>query len=224
MERYLTEDEQARLCKVLKGAAVRGVLARRDDAVMRALIHSGLRIGEFSKVTVGQALAALRVGYLFVPREHRKGVSKGAADDHRVFMTRPLRLAVEDLLRVRHAMRPQDCREADPLVLSRQGGALTVRSFELRMAAWGREAGLPPGFSPHWLRHTHAMNIIRRSTAKNPLGIVQRALGHRSVSSTGVYTEPSREEVDAALAETAGAGGRVSLSALRRAWEGRVAP
>ena len=223
MERYLTEDEQARLLRTLKEAAGRGVLARRDDAVTRVLIHSGLRIGEFSRVTVGQALAALRAGYLFVPREHRKGDHKGTADDHRVFVTQPLRRALEDLLRVRHAMRPTDCREADPLVLSRQGGALCVRSFELRMAAWGREAGLPPGFSPHWLRHTLAMNIIRRSTARNPLGIVQRALGHRRLSSTGVYTAPSREEVDVAMAETAGAGGRVSLRELRRAWEGRAA-
>lgn len=219
MERYLTEEEQTRLLKTLKEAAGRGVLARRDEAVVRALIHSGLRIGEFSRVTVGQALAALRANYLFVPREHRKGET----EDHRVFMTRPLRAAVEDLLRVRHEMRPEGCSESDPLVLSRQSGALCVRSFELRVAGWGREAGLPPGFSPHWLRHTLAMNIIRRSTAKNPLGIVQRALGHRRLSSTGVYTAPSREEVDAALAETAGSGGRVSLRDLRRAWEGRAA-
>ncbi len=223
MDRYLTEEEQGRLLRILKEAAGRGPLARRDDAVTRALVHSGLRIGEFSLVTVGDALAALRTKYLFVPREHRKGDSKGAADDHLVFLTRPLRRALEDLLRVRQEMHPADCREADPLVLSRHGRALCVRSYELRMAAWGQAAGLPPGFSPHWLRHTLAMNIYNRSTAKDRMSIIQRALGHRSIASTAIYAKPSREEVDAALEEAAGGAGRVSRAQLRRAWAGRAA-
>lgn len=219
MDRYLTEAEQERLLAVLKAAGAGDVLARRDDAVVRALTHSGCRIGEFSQVTVGAALAALRSGYLFLPRETRKGGRR----DHKVFVTAPLREAIGDLLKVRYEMRRLDCREGDPLVIGRTGAGLSVRSFELRLKQWAVAADIAPDFTPHWLRHTRAMNVMRRSTAKDPRGIVQAALGHESIRSTGVYTTPSREEVEAALTETDGRGrGRVTVRDLRRAFERRV--
>jgi site-specific recombinase XerC len=92
----------------------------------------------------------------------------------------------------------------------------------LRFSAWAARAGLPTKASPHWLRHTRAMNVIRRSSAVNPRGVVQSALGHVSIRSTGVYTRTPREEVEAALAETDGRVGRVTRAALRRAFEGRA--
>lgn len=216
MERYLTEDEQARLLDVLKRTACTA-LDRRDAAVIRALIHSGLRIGEFSKITVGQALEAPRTKYLFVPREVRKGGRR----DHRVFVTDALRTDLRDLYAVRFEMRPGDCHADDALVIGRHGKGLTVRQFELRFKAWVAAANLPSQASPHWLRHTRAMNIMRRSSAKDPCGVVKAALGHESIRSTGVYTGTSREDVESALCETDGRR-RISLRELRKAYEGRA--
>lgn len=219
MDRYFTEDEQARLLKHLKESACRDIYGRRDDAAIRALIHSGLRIGEFLQITVGQALEALRTDYLFVPREHRKGKKK----DHQVFVTDALQQDLRDLLKVRHEQLPADCREDDALVISRLGSGITVRSFELRFKEHARAARLPADASPHWLRHTRAMNIMRRSTAKDPRGIAQRALGHASIRSTGIYTATPREEVEAALAEIDATKRRITPRQLRRAYEGRAA-
>lgn len=230
MERYFTEPEQARLLAVLKAQAADAV-SRRDAALIRLLIHSGLRIGEALQVTVGQALEALRSNYLFIPREHRKGWNRTAdaqgktrrpPKDHMVFVTGALRADLQDLLRVRHEQREGDCQTTDPLVIGRHGGAITVRAFELRFKLWAFAAELPLQASPHWLRHTRAMNIIRRSTAKNPLGVVQAALCHASIKSTGVYTATPREEVEAALVETDGRR-RVSIRELRRSFEDMAA-
>jgi len=217
MDRYLTEEEQARLLKTLKEAACRDVYGRRDDAMVRALIHSGLRIGEFSRITVGVALEALKTGYLFVPKESRKG----EAMDLSIYLTKPLRAAIGDLLKVRYALRDVDCRIDDRLLVGRAGDSMTVRALELRYKQHATLAGLART-SPHWLRHTHAMNIRRHSTAKEPLGIIQRALGHRSIASTGIYAHATREEVEQALNETAAATvpGRVTTASLRKAWEG----
>lgn len=217
MDRYLTEEEQLRLLATLKERACADLLGRRDAAVIRALIHSGLRIGEFSRITVGLALTALKTKYLFIPREHRKGQTR----DHRCFVTHALRSDLEDLITVRYELRPGDCHESDPLVIGRHGEGMTVRNFELRFAHWAGVAGLPPGVSPHWLRHTRAMNILRRSSARNPLGVVQSALGHESIRSTGVYTATPREEVEAALTETDGRR-RLSLREMRQSFEGRA--
>ena len=223
MNRYLTGDEQERLLKTLKEAACRDALGRRDDATVRLLLHSGLRIGETLKISVGEALAALKSGYLFIPRAHRKGHGKGVADDHSVYLTKPLRRALEDLIKVRHEITAADCNVADPLIIGRHGEGVTIRAFELRYKLHAQLAGIALS-SPHWLRHTHGMNLLRHSTAREPLVIVQRALGHRSIASTGVYAHATREELEASLdaAAQAVAPGRVTRAQLRRAWEGRA--
>lgn len=192
MKRYLTEEEQRRLLAEVGRYA--SPLARRDAAWIRVLIYSGMRIGEFAQMTVGDAIEALKTGYLFIPREHRKG----GRHDHQVLVTDPLRDALRALLAARAEIVGGDhtVPETAPLVLSRKNQAMTVRAYEQRVQHWARAAGLPPGASPHWLRHTRAMNIMRRSTSNDPRGIVQAALGHTSISSTGVYTRPSKEDVE----------------------------
>lgn len=220
MDRYLTEAEQARLLKTLKEAAGRDALVRRDDAAVRALLHSGMRLGEFLAISVGDALIALNIGYLYLPKSHRKM----AAMDLSIYLTRPLRKAIEDLLKVRYELTAQDCMETDPLVVGRHGEGVTIRAFELRYKQHARCAGLAIS-SPHWLRHSFAMNIRRHSTAVHPMGIIQRALGHRSIASTGVYAHATKEDVEQALEETARAvdPGRITKAQLRREYERRVA-
>lgn len=217
--RYLTEEEQARLLKTVR--QFKGPVAERDAAVIALLLNTGLRLKEFCLLSVGCALAALRSGYIYIPKANRKG--KHA--DHQVFVTAPAREALEALLAVRAEMTGcATANEADPLVLSRELTGITPRAFEYRMKRWAVRAGLSDAVSPHWLRHTHAKNIVRRSTSANPLGIVQRALGHAALSSTGVYTAVDKEEMEAALvevAETRRPGQRVSKAALRREFQAR---
>lgn len=220
MNRYLTEPEQRRLLAALKEVPAEDLLARRDAAVVRALMTSGCRIGEFSRVTLGQALESLRSGYLFIPKEHRKGKLR----DHSVYLTGELRRAIKDLLAVRAEMVSGAFSESDPLVIGRRGEALSVRSFQARMKRWAIYAALPYAFSPHWLRHTLGQNLVRHSQAKNPLGIVQARLGHASLSSTGIYTSVTREDVVHALEESEShfaPRGRVTKAQLRRAYEAR---
>lgn len=235
MQRYFLPDEQRKLFEVV--GMINTPIARRDHALFRGLLYSGCRGGEFLAVSVGAAMRALVDNYLFIPREHRKKKTVGEgnarrviADDHSVYMTAPLRAAVEDLLRahaetLRAAGLDSDSLDPDaPLVLSREGGALTMRAMQLRFKEWLAAAGLPQHATPHWLRHTRAMNIMRSSSARDPRGIVKSVLGHRSIESTGVYTGVTREEVETALEVIdAPARRRVSLSAKRRAYDAEIA-
>ena len=99
--------------------------------------------------------------------------------------------------------------------------AMSVRGFQQRVAFWAGEAGLREGVSPHWFRHTRAMNIMRCTTATDPLGIVKAALGHASIRSTEVYARQTRANVEAALREV-DAKPRLRIGDLRRVHEGRV--
>ncbi len=214
MKRYLTETQQGELLRTINKHS--GMLARRDSAWVRLLQSTGMRLNELVTMTVGDAEAALRTGYLFVPKEHRKGGKR----DHSYLVTEPVRRALLDLLKVRteqgHAAVPDA-----PLVMSRKHVGVTARAYEQRCAMWADLAGLGEKVSPHWFRHTRAMNIMRRSTATDPRGVVQGALGHASISSTGVYTRISKEDMEAALREVDGQP-RLRKRGLRREYEGRA--
>ncbi len=199
MHRYLTEAEQQKLLSAVKGRTSR--LARRDHAWMRLLRDTGLRIGEFARISVGSARFALEAGWIFIPKQHRKGGKR----DHQVPVTRPVRESIETLLAIRAEFGAEDDAKG-PLVISRNHRGLSVRSYQVRIAHWCRAAGIEHA-SPHWMRHTRAMNLIRRSGAENPLGVVQGMLGHVDLSSTGIYTRVTKEDLIAA-AERVDRGGR----------------
>lgn len=224
LRRYLTEPQQQALLKA--AAHPSDVLARRDAAWISALLHSGLRIKEFSLITLGDAISALQSKYLFIPKERRKGGKK----DHRVFITVPLAAALRSLIVIRYEITGEETSDIDaPLVLSRNhasGKPMSVRSYELRFKLWATAAGLPEDASPHWLRHSRAINIMKNSKSDDPRGVAQAALGHASIASTGIYTQVLREDVEKALSQTdaeegRGRGKRVSLASLRKSFDNK---
>lgn len=216
MRRYLTDQQQKLLLSTIKTRAV-SVLVQRDYAWISLLLLTGMRIGEFSLLTVKQARLALTSGWLFIPGHDRKGSNVRAEKvrtltpaekhrisphnkripDHQVPMTKPMLAAVRDLLSLHEAF-GGDGADDSPLVISRKHGRLAIRSYQLRMTFWCRAAGIEHA-SPHWLRHTRAMQIMRRSQAKDPRGVAQALLGHRSIASTGVYTAVTKEDLVAAV-------------------------
>lgn len=216
LRRYLTDGQQTQLLACVKKHAA--VLARRDYAWIRLLRDTGMRIGEFSKMTLGDALFACETGWIHIPKKHRKG---GRAD-HRIPIDRNARAALELLIEIHYEMGgTEDAHE--PLVFSRKGRgtqALSVRSYQVRVARWCTEANIEPA-SPHWLRHTRAMNVMRRSQAQDPRGVVQALLGHASIASTGVYTGVTKEALLEAVKNTAGPE-RVRGRQVARKWAERV--
>jgi site-specific recombinase XerC len=217
--RFLTLPEQRKLLGTLKQYS--SEVARRDDAVIRLLIGSGMRISECLLNSVGDAVAALQSNYLYIPKQNRKA----EACDLAVLLTKSVRGALEDLLALREGAEMDEA-----LIISRNSAkrgwrAMTVRAFELRVAYWAKLAGLPEGVSPHWFRHTHAKNIMRESEAVDPLRIAQLALGHTSRRSTEIYTRVDREELSSALHQVDSAvngKARLRLADLRKAYQGRV--
>ena len=219
-ERYLTEEEQRELLRFMHLRRA-DALARRDGALMRLLLHTGMRLRKTLGLTQAKTLSALRTGWLFIPRERRKG--KRA--DHTVLATEPVKEALRDLLAARVQMQAgQTAFEHEPLIISRLGLRMTARGVQKRIKAWCAAAGIEGDVTPHWFRHTRAKNIMRRSSSSDPRGIVQAALGHASISSTGIYTAVSKEELAAALEEVDGQGDRRKVKReLRKAFERRAA-
>lgn len=189
VKRYLTEPEQQALLRAARGSSE--PLAQRDYWWMRLLLATGQRINEFALMTREQAEQALATGWLVVGKAQRKGGRRG----HEYPVTQSVRESLRALLDLqRREASPIDGSGPAPLVWGRDGAALSVRSYQARLKLWARAAGLDARISPHWLRHSRGVNIIRRSRSQNPLKVAQQALGHESISSTGIYTQMAREE------------------------------
>lgn len=192
-ERYLTETEEKQLLSHVGALADR--LARRDHAWMRLLRHTGIRVGALAGLTVEEAREALRTNHLPLNPEHAKRKKGGD-----VFCNDEARKALRELLAIR---REQGHAEigGEPLIMSRNHRGISVRSLQARMQHWVHASGLDVQASPHWMRHTLAKRIMKRSTSRNPLAIVQGVLGHASTSTSLIYAGPDREEMEQAMRE-----------------------
>lgn len=215
-KRYLKEAEQRQLLKAAKSCS--DPLAQRDYHWMATLILTGMRIQEFSHLSAQQVRVALHCGWMVSRKEHCKGKRK--ANEYCV--TAQLRTHLNALLAMsdQYAAGIGLTNEPDqPLIWGRAlspcapVGPLSVRSYEVRLKVWAAAAGLDPRISPHWLRHTRGMNIMRRSRGDNPLKVAQIALNHSSLKSTGIYLQISREEYEREVQQID--GGRVPKRVAR---------
>lgn len=89
---------------------------------------------------------------------------------------------------------------SDFVFVSQKGGELDRSAFFRMFQSVATDAGMPPEKRhPHCLKHSLGFAMVE---ANRSLTTVQNALGHRSVASTGIYAQPSREQVDHAVQAT----------------------
>ena len=151
-------------------------VAARDVAVLSLCYGAGLRIAE--------ALALSRAD-LEGPALRVTG--KGGKT-RLVPLIEPVRQAVEAYLK----LCPFPLTPSQPLFRGVKGGVLSPRLIQLRMQALRSALGLPPGATPHALRHSFATHLLGRG---GDLRAIQELLGHASLSTTQIYTAVDTERL-----------------------------
>jgi integrase/recombinase XerC len=160
-----------------------GVLADRDRLVFEVLLGTGIRLG--SLVGLSRGDVDLEAGTLQI-------LSKGGGREH-VFLNPQL----GELLRhhLGESAPQSPCGPHSPVFRSKSGRRLGARQIQLNFAWWLGQAGITRPFSIHSLRHTFATWLYRKT---GDLYLVQRALGHRQITTTEIY---ARVEDDAVRRE-----------------------
>ncbi len=175
LPKLLRVDDVIRL---LDGIPTADDLGIRDRAMFEALYGSGLRVGEL----VGLDLADL---------DDESGLVRVRGKGRRERLSPVGSLAMEWLVRWRAARRPRVPGEP-ALFLNRRGTRLTSRSVGRILQEHLVALGFDPSSSPHTLRHSFATHLLDRGA---DLRSVQELLGHRSLTTTQIYTHVTRERL-----------------------------
>ena len=178
---FLTVGEKKRLLKELKGRT--DFPAFRDRTMIEVLLGTGIRLGE---------LAGLDMDDIDLDAKHLRVRAKGNVPQVKFIKTDLRTLLRRYLAERRRHGRP----EMEALFLSNRDGRLCQRQIANRLAHWLRKAGIEKELTPHGLRHTFATHLYG---ATNDLLVVQRALGHRDVSTTQIYTHLVDGQLEEAL-------------------------
>ena len=167
---FLTEAEKRRLLKELRGRST--TLAARDRIIIELFLGTGIRL---------QELVDLDIDDLDLDAKHVRIRAKGDVPQVK-FLKAKLRSLLRSYLIER---RRQGDGECPALFLSNRGTRLCERQVARRLEHWLRAARIDKKLSPHALRHTFATHLYSRT---GDILVVQRALGHRDLSTTQVYT------------------------------------
>lgn len=80
----------------------------------------------------------------------------------------------------------------DKVILSDRGKSLLRQTAYDILEKYRKACGLPDGISPHTLRHSYAVHLLKGGA---DLRVVQELLGHESVATTQIYTQLDLTEV-----------------------------
>jgi len=179
---WLHPKEQRRLLRAAREAG-----NVRDLAILQTFLGTGLRISE---------LAALEVADLEI--SERKGALRIRAGKGIKARKLPLDNRTRQALWTYLEQRAEE--GSDHLFLG-QRGPLKVRAINYVVAKYAYQARLEKPCTAHTLRHSFAKNLVDAGT---PLDLVARLLGHKSLETTKIYTQPSEQDLERAVRRAAG--------------------
>jgi integrase/recombinase XerD len=179
MRRHLSNSEIRRLLSVVD---LRSPFGRRDYLLILFLYHTGLRVGECSRLLVnlvsrgGQAFESLDLPAMFCKGPRGRVIP----------LNFTARTCIEKMLQFNKS-RGFSTAPAAPLFQNSKHCPLSIRSIQLLIQKYRTQAGLEIAATPHTIRHTHATALHESGV---PVRVIQAGLGHRRLSTTERYLAP----------------------------------
>lgn len=172
------------MTKLLEAPQAGSELDLRDRAILECLYSAGLRVGEL----VGLNLADLDLD---------SGIAtvrgKGKRERLAMFGEQSLE-SLKAWLDARGQLLAGLAKPSasDAVFLNQRGTRLTTRSVGRLLAKHLALAGVDPKTSPHTLRHSFATHLLDHGA---DIRSVQELLGHRSLTTTQIYTHVSTQRL-----------------------------
>lgn len=170
---FLTEKEMEFVLNIPDSENILGI---RNKAILELLYSSGIRIGE---------LAGLKISDIKL----KKGLIKvlGKRSKTRILpIGRYAIKAVQNYLKVRETLLKGKSQKI--LFVSQNGFPLSADELRYIVDKYLKTIEKSKRYSPHTIRHSFATHMLNRGA---DLRSVQELLGHRSLTSTEIYTHTS---------------------------------
>ena len=152
----------------------------RDRALMELIYGAGLRVSEAVELEMGNLDFEGRTVQVL----GKRGKVRRTPLPHETALWMERYLA---------SGRPNLVKRASARVfISDKGHNLLRQTAYDILEKYAARAGLPDGTSPHTLRHTYAVHLLKGGA---DLRAVQELLGHASIATTQVYTQLDMEQV-----------------------------
>jgi len=150
----------------------------RDQALLELLYGTGLRVAECAALSLADLTSAKGTLRVLGKGRRERIVLYGEHADRAL-------LAYLHEARGRYAVPGETA-----LFVNQRGTRLTDRSIRRIVHTYAAQVGTGKHVSPHTLRHTFATHLLEGGA---DLRVVQELLGHRSLSTTQMYTHTARE-------------------------------
>ncbi len=175
---FLSEKDLLRLLESPPAATPLGL---RDRSILETLYSAGLRVSELTGLNLDDV--DLDTGMAMV---------RGKGKKERLALLGPNALqALRHWLAQRDQVTPR-AQMQTAVYLNKNGTRLTTRSVGRLVEKYLAQAGLDPRTSPHTLRHSFATHMLDRGA---DIRCVQELLGHRSLSTTQIYTHVTTQRL-----------------------------
>lgn len=180
LPRFLTEKQVAHLLSFMGRS--RQPLAARDLALVEILYSSGLRIQEAIDLNVEDLDLWNGIVKVYGKGGRERLVPMG---DHSV-------RSIESYLDGRRTTDGTPVPAKGALFLNARGRRITTTGSRKVLGKWVRQAAMHSSVTPHVFRHSFATHLLNRGC---DLRTVQEMLGHKSLTSTQIYTHTSIEHL-----------------------------
>jgi integrase/recombinase XerC len=177
--KYFSPEEKRKLLDVIQ-KHYPNKIAQRSGFMYKLMFSTGLRLAETIHLNAGDL------------KDRSILVVIGKGNKEREI---PLSLAIREEIRRFldwKRMNDEDISPEAPLFISRKHRRIGSRGVQHDLDKWVCLAGLEGRYSPHALRHTVGFDLIRGT---NNIRKVQEFLGHRSISTTQLYTHITKDEL-----------------------------
>lgn len=172
---FLTNEQ---IVQLLEAPPANSIAGMRDRAMLETLYSAGLRVAELVGLDVRSWDRSANILRVFGKgkKERIAPIGKHAAK------------ALSRWIEVRVPSPKVKAKDADAMFLNKFGTRLTTRSVGRMLELYLQQTGLDQITSPHTLRHTFATHMLDGGA---DLRSVQELLGHKSLTTTQIYTHVS---------------------------------
>jgi integrase/recombinase XerC len=172
---FLSSDE---LAKLLATPPANQAMGLRDRAILETMYSAGLRVSEVVGINDGDL-------------DHENALVRVRGKGRKERLAPMGSFALKAIVRwkAKRVLSPKaPTGRAAPLFVNKFGNRLTTRSVARMLEKHLETAGLDQRTTPHTLRHSFATHLLDRGA---DIRSVQELLGHKSLTTTQIYTHVS---------------------------------